>query len=576
MAVRILSDAEVVRLLLSGAGRYAVWLGAGVSADSGIQTASAICESIRVEMLKNQSSVDQSDTAAVAEWADRTLDWKDPQRRYTTCIRRAYPNPAMRISYFRELLRKSKPAFCHYATALLMASDLIDRTCLTTNFDHLLEQAFGELNMIDYQSVRSDAETQFWNQTDRRCFVLKLHGDIDTNNILNTTEETLEISKSMRRVVFNVLRNRGLVVLGAAGNEKSIWKEFESLERQISEDESLLSFGLLWGVYMGPRKPSTLSDSDLASLVQKRIQETGISRNVVELMERATNELFAFFPVWGAGSFMFDVIATTDRRGIIGVATRYLDHEIRLRHIFKGAGLSDSTVDRHLSSLSEQRWKSSTATAGAGNHEEVLRAVHVSGRLKCRVIYGDITSRGLLGSREFGNGRRAVVSPEDTYISAGGGVAFGLLKKAGELLILNELGKLSPIKHRSVAVTSGGHLPVHYIIHAAALRIAEGPSYVVSGEDVRASAEAAFAKAIALEIGIVWVPLIGAGVASLSPGESLKGLLEAARAVGSKVEEFVNDLTIVFVILKERLVPRRDLATMAAQVLGTEFSLENV
>ena len=111
---------------------------------------------------------------------------------------RRIPNAAMRISYFRGLLRASKPAFCHYATALLMASDFIDKSCLTTNFDHQLERAFAEHNMIDYQSIRSDAETQFWDQSDRRCFVVKLHGDIDTNNILNTTEETLEISKNLR------------------------------------------------------------------------------------------------------------------------------------------------------------------------------------------------------------------------------------------------------------------------------------------------------------------------------------------------------------------------------------------
>ena len=577
MAIRILSDADVVRHLLSGASRYAVWLGAGVSADAGIQTAPAICQRIRDELLKNQSSVDPKDAKAVADWADRMLDWNDPQRRYTTCIRKAHPNPATRISYFRGLLRESRPAFCHYATALLIGSDLIDRTCITTNFDHLIERAFDELNMIDHQSVRSDPETHFWDPSDKRGFTLKLHGDIDANNILNTTEETLEISTNMRRVVTNVVRHKGLVVLGAAGNEKSIWKVFEGLEREMNGDDSVLSFGLFWGVYMGPRKPRVLSEADRASLVQTRIHETGINRNIVELMERSTNELFAFFPVWGAGSFMFDVVAATNRRDITGIATRYLDHEMRLRRIFKGAGLPEDTVDRHLASLSEQRAKiSKAAKSAATDPEEVLTAVHTSGRLECRVFYGDITSRSLLGSSDFGSRRRAVVSPEDTYITAGGGVAFGLLKKAGELVILNELSKLSPIKHRSVAVTSGGYLPVHYIIHAAALRIDEGPSYVVDRSDVRATAEAVFVKAIALEIGVVSVPLIGAGVASLSSGESLKGLLEAVRTVATRAGELTENLTIVVVIFRERLLPRHDLELAAKEILGTEFAVETV
>ena len=351
---------------------------------------------------------------------------------------------------------------------------------------------------------------------------------------------------------------------------------FESLEKEMDDDRSILSFGLFWGVYMGHKPPGKLFEADLVTLVETRIEETGISRNIVD-MERSKNELFAFFPVWGAGSFMFDIVAATDRRGIVGVATGYLDHEMRLTHIFKGAGLSEGTVDRHLTSLSEQRRKVRTSTRSpTEGHEEVLKVVHMCGRLICRVLYGDITSRRLMSSPEFGTQRRAVVSPEDTYITAGGGVAFGLLEKAGDLLILNELSKFSPIKHRSVAVTSGGKLPVHYIIHAAALRIDEGPSYVVSRSDVRATAEAVFSKAIALEIGIVWVPLIGAGVASLSPDESLRGLFEAVGAVAKREGELTEDLTIIIVIFKERLVPRQDVALAAKQVLGTEFSVETV
>jgi O-acetyl-ADP-ribose deacetylase (regulator of RNase III)/NAD-dependent SIR2 family protein deacetylase len=577
MEIRVLSDGEVVRLLLSGAGRYALWLGAGVSADSGIQTAQAICDGIRATLLKGQKAVDPNDATAVGEWANRALNWSDPERRYTTCIRKAHPNPAMRVSYFRGLLRTSRPAFSHYAAALLMASDLIDRTCLTTNFDHLLERAFGELNWSDYQAVRSEAETQFWTPSDRRCFVVKLHGDIDTNNILNTTDETIELTTNMSRMVFDVVRNKGLLVLGAAGNEKSTWKIFESLEKEAETDSSVLSFGLLWGVYMGLEKPRALTEAQLTSLVHDRIRETGINRNIVELMDRSQKKLFAFFPVWGAGSFMFDVVAATERHGIVGTATRYLDHDMRLRHIFRGAGLSEDTVDSHLKSLSGQRATlSAAAPSSAGTHEEVLKAVHPSGRLSCRVIYGDITSRRLMSSREFAGSRRAVVSPEDTYISAGGGVAFGLLKKAGELFILNELSKLSPIPHRSVAVTSGGHLPVQYIVHAAALRIDDGPTYVASRSDVKATAEAALAKAIALDIGVLLIPLIGAGVASLSPAESLKGLFEAVRTMASGTTAIAEPLTIVIVIFRERLLPRHDVAVVAEQVLAGEFVVETV
>ena len=181
-----------------------------------------------------------------------------------------------------------------------------------------------------------------------------------------------------------------------------------------------------------------------------------------------------------------------------------------------------------------------------------------------------------MSSKDFGTGRRAVVSPEDTYISAGGGVAFGLLKKAGAPLILNELSKLSPVPQRSVAVTSGGYLPVEYIFHAAALRIDDGPRYVVSRDDVQATTDAVLGKALALEVGVVWMPLLGAGVASLSAAESLQGICDAIRAIASRVDEVAGTLTIVVVIYKERLLPRHNVATILTETLTGAFDVATV
>ena len=61
----------------------------------------------------------------------------------------------------------------------------------------------------------------------------------------------------------------------------------------------------------------------------------------------------------------------------------------------------------------------------------------------------------------------------------------GILSKAGTHGLLNELGKLAPIPQREVAVTSGGNLPVQYIIHAAAISIGPDANYAVTADDVR-------------------------------------------------------------------------------------------
>ena len=77
MAIRIFDDAAVVRHVIAGGGRYALWLGVGTSADSGIQTVNDICKSIRASELQNQTSIDIKDAAAVEDWANKTLDWNE-------------------------------------------------------------------------------------------------------------------------------------------------------------------------------------------------------------------------------------------------------------------------------------------------------------------------------------------------------------------------------------------------------------------------------------------------------------------------------------------------------------------
>ena len=139
MGATIISDTEVIRLVLDNAGSYAVWLGAGASREAGMDTADEICKTIRSDLEKNLPRSVREDAGKLTRWATNNLKWEDLSRRYTTCIRVGRPSLPIRVRFFRDLLNQhSRPAFCQHATALLMQAGLIQRTCLTTNFDHLL------------------------------------------------------------------------------------------------------------------------------------------------------------------------------------------------------------------------------------------------------------------------------------------------------------------------------------------------------------------------------------------------------------------------------------------------------
>jgi O-acetyl-ADP-ribose deacetylase (regulator of RNase III) len=141
--------------------------------------------------------------------------------------------------------------------------------------------------------------------------------------------------------------------------------------------------------------------------------------------------------------------------------------------------------------------------------------------------YGDLSSEGLLISPEFKDKIRAVVSAEDTCLSVGGGVALSLAQKAGVRQVLYDLGKFGPVDLGSSVVSSAGRLPVHYILHAAAVEVRDDGPFT-SADLVKRAMTSVTRQADALNIQVLIVPLLGAGVATLNEEASLAALLPPA------------------------------------------------
>jgi O-acetyl-ADP-ribose deacetylase (regulator of RNase III) len=571
MGMRIISDVDAIQYLLAIKGRFAVYAGAGVSAEAEVITAQGICEEIR-DKLRPIHLPRTATPEEIARWQNTTLKWNLPARRYAACIRQAYPTKAARVDFFRSKLIGKKPGFSHHAIAMLMDGGYLRSTCITTNFDKLLESAFTQQARRECQAIRNDIETRYWRDDPGRCYAVKLHGDYDTYNILNTSDETIAISKSMSTIVKELLQDSGLLVLGTAGQEKSIYSLFDDLGREVERSRasagSILSHGLLWGIYVGNEKPAGITREEIEGLVWSRI-ESEVGQDVMEMMEQlAPIGLFRFFPVWGASNFLFDLISATDDRALQGTAELYLDQKIRLRHLFSSKGLPPEAITRHLASLDQQK-KKLELEVRSPYPDLAFRAVKTDGSIEVQVLYGDITRRTHMSAKDFSSLRRAVVSPEDTFLSAGGGVALRLLNKAGAPFVLNELSKFAPIVHGTVAVTSGGNLPLHYIFHAASIEIQADGSYRVSEEDVCTTMAAILSKTTALGVGALWVPLLGAGVASLKARQSLNGILRALTA-------WQGRLILLIFVYQEKEFARPELRECLESNLGQEYSFQSL
>ena len=193
--IEVVSDIDVVRNIVTNQGAFTAWLGAGASIEAGVPTAREICDCIRREIARFEKPVNEAD------WARIELDWDDPRRRYSTCLLRYAKTPVQRLRYFRSLIEGVQPSFGNHALCPLMSSGVLQGTCLTTNFDTLVEMAFAQQGFAECQSIRSEKEAEFCRQEDNKCYVIKLHGDYETYNMQNARNETIFVAEPVLRIV---------------------------------------------------------------------------------------------------------------------------------------------------------------------------------------------------------------------------------------------------------------------------------------------------------------------------------------------------------------------------------------
>ena len=156
------------------------------------------------------------------------------------------------------------------------------------------------------------------------------------------------------------------------------------------------------------------------------------------------------------------------------------------------------------------------------------------------------------------------MSPDDTLISAGGGVALALLKGAGVEYMLNELAKHQPLDQDGIAVTSAGELPLHYVIHTAALRIQIDGEHAVSTLNVERTVANVLRRAACMGVSTLWLPLIAAGGAGTITAE------ESLAAIGRSLAAAKDlPLCVRIVVFKDSILNR----AQALQILHAELAV---
>ena len=118
------------------------------------------------------------------------------------------------------------------------------------------------------------------------------------------------------------------------------------------------------------------------------------------------------------------------------------------------------------------------------------------------MIFGDITT-----SRS-----EVIVSSDDFRLSMGGGVSAAIHQAAGRRLSA-DASKLTPLRVGDVAVSSAGHLPAKYVMHAVTL--GPGADEISRDAVVRQVTQRALHLTAELGCSTIAFPAIGSGVAGI-------------------------------------------------------------
>ena len=123
---------------------------------------------------------------------------------------------------------------------------------------------------------------------------------------------------------------------------------------------------------------------------------------------------------------------------------------------------------------------------------------------KVLFLQGDITEMAV----------DAIVNAANTELTMGTGVAGAIRAKAGAR-IEEDCERLAPIRLGAAAVTIGGNLKAHFVIHAAAIR----PGEKATAESIRLATRASLMRAEEKTIRSLAIPAIGTGAAGFSLAE---------------------------------------------------------
>lgn len=228
---------------------FALFLGAGASITSGVKSAKEMVEEWRKQHYI-QFSIDSEKDPLDKQKLDNHLKkyhWYNSPAEYSNLFESLYDQSSQRREYIESCLKNAFPSWGYIYLVNLIRNKVFN-IILTTNFDDLLNEACHQFSTdVRPMVCAHDSSIRSLRITSNRPKIIKLHGDFLFDNLKNTAHELETLETNIRDKLKYIIAEFGLIVLGYAGNDRSI---MDTLNILLNNDNNF-PHGLYWCIPKG-------------------------------------------------------------------------------------------------------------------------------------------------------------------------------------------------------------------------------------------------------------------------------------------------------------------------------------
>lgn len=233
---------------------YNLFFGAGCSVSSEIKPAGVLIDIWLKELYERfNSCLPESNDIAKEYFEKNHSNWYNRENPYSSLFEKMYEFASQRRRFVEKEVDSKLPAI-GYAYLTSLVGDRYFNNIFTTNFDDLINEAFYQFSNDRPILCAHDSSIRSISITSKRPKVIKLHGDYLFDDIKSTLRETESLEQNTKEKLIEFCKDFGLIVVGYAGNDRSIMDVLDFLTKQ----ENYLNNGVYWCLRPGDTINPTL------------------------------------------------------------------------------------------------------------------------------------------------------------------------------------------------------------------------------------------------------------------------------------------------------------------------------